>query len=120
MVNDNNAWPRGLVVASLFVTLTSAARVGGRAAVPDGYVAAPYYPAPYTGWVSSWSDSVQKAKALVDTMTLAEKANITAGTGFFMGESSPRDKPRVTLGSLTVFRVSMPQVYVGSSGKNSD
>lgn len=52
--------------------------------LPAGYSAASYYPAPYTGWVADWSASVQKAKALVDTMTLAEKANITAGTGIFM------------------------------------
>ncbi|KAK7749771.1 hypothetical protein SLS53_000350 [Cytospora paraplurivora] len=89
MADINSAWSRGLVVGSLFITLSLGASIGGRAAVPDGYVAAPYYPTPYTGWVSSWSDSVQKAKALVDTMTLAEKANITAGTGFFMG-SAPR------------------------------
>jgi beta-glucosidase len=53
--------------------------------VPAGYVAAPYYPAPYGGWVANWADSYAKAKALVDRMTLAEKTNITAGTGIFMG-----------------------------------
>lgn len=86
MAQTNSIWSCGLVVASLFVTPSLGASIGPRAAVPDGYVAAPYYPAPYTGWISSWSDSVQKAKALVDTMTLAEKANITAGTGIYMGE----------------------------------
>ncbi|KUI60783.1 putative beta-glucosidase F [Cytospora mali] len=85
MAKISSASAHGLVVASLFVVSSLGASIGPRAAVPDGYVAAPYYPAPYTGWVSSWSDSVQKAKALVDTMTLAEKANITAGTGIFMG-----------------------------------
>lgn len=71
--------PYGLLAACLFTT----AALG--ADVPAGYVASPYYPAPYTGWVADWSDSVQKAKALVDTMTLAEKANITTGTGIYMG-----------------------------------
>ncbi|KUI64454.1 putative beta-glucosidase F [Cytospora mali] len=89
MAQISSASPHGLAVASLFVVSSLGASIGPRAAVPDGYVAAPYYPAPYTGWVSSWSDSVQKAKALVDTMTLAEKANITAGTGIYMG-SAPR------------------------------
>lgn len=88
------------MVANLFVTSSLAA------SLPDGYVAAPYYPAPYTGWISSWSDSVQKAKALVDTMTLAEKANITAGTGIYMGESSLRYMRLVFFGWLTLFRVS--------------
>lgn len=78
----------GLVVTSLLTGLSQGATIRKRADVPAPYVAAPYYPAPYTGWIPSWSDSVQKAKALVDTMTLAEKANITAGTGIFMGKSS--------------------------------
>lgn len=68
--------------ALLVTSLLTTAALGG--SLPAGYSAPPYYPAPYTGWVASWTDSVQKAKALVDTMTLAEKANITAGTGIFM------------------------------------
>ena len=65
--------------------------VGKRLAVPDEYEAAPYYPAPYGGWVSDWSDSYAKAEELVAKMTLAEKTNITCGTGYFMGNtySSP-------------------------------
>lgn len=81
MSPHTGASPHGLLATGLL----TAAAVG---AANSGYVAAPYYPAPYTGWVDSWSDSVQKAKALVDTMTLAEKANITAGTGIYMGKSS--------------------------------
>lgn len=68
--------------ALLAVSLLTAAALGG--SLPAGYSAPSYYPAPYTGWVADWADSVKKAKALVDTMTLAEKANITAGTGIFM------------------------------------
>ncbi|KAB5545691.1 hypothetical protein GE09DRAFT_216114 [Coniochaeta sp. 2T2.1] len=58
-----------------------------RDAVPAGYVAKPYYPAPHGGWTSDWSESYAKAKALVEKMTLAEKTNITAGVGIYMGES---------------------------------
>ncbi|CEJ89729.1 Putative Beta-glucosidase 2 [[Torrubiella] hemipterigena] len=54
--------------------------------LPAGYNAAPYYPAPYGGWADEWRDSYAKAKKLVDSMTLAEKTNITAGTGIFMGK----------------------------------
>lgn len=79
----------GLLAAAVFAAGSTGTKVGPRDALPSGYVAAPYYPAPYTGWVANWTDSVQKAKALVDTMTLAEKANITAGTGIFMGKSFP-------------------------------
>lgn len=50
------------------------------------YYVPPYYPAPYGGWVADWQDSYAKAKALVDSMTLAEKTNITAGTGIYMGK----------------------------------
>ena len=57
-----------------------------RSDVPDGFYVPAYYPAPYGGWVDSWADSYDKAKALVDKMTLAEKTNITAGTGIFMGK----------------------------------
>lgn len=60
-----------------------------RSDVPEGYYVPPYYPAPYGGWVDSWAESYDKARALVDSMTLAEKTNITAGTGIFMGKKIP-------------------------------
>ncbi|KAK4147196.1 glycoside hydrolase [Dichotomopilus funicola] len=59
--------------------------VGPRDPVPDGFHAAPYYPTPYGGWLDSWKDAYTKAEALVSQMTLAEKTNITSGTGIFMG-----------------------------------
>lgn len=85
MARSSHIGPYGLVVTGLLTSSSLAASVGPRDDVPAGYVAASYYPAPYTGWIADWEDSVAKAKALVDTMTLAEKANITAGTGIFMG-----------------------------------
>lgn len=57
-----------------------------RDSVPAGYVAQPYYPSPHGGWTSDWSASYDKAKALVEQMTLAEKTNITAGSGLYMGK----------------------------------
>jgi hypothetical protein len=39
-----------------------------RDAVPNGYYAPPYYPAPNGGWVSEWSDSYAKAHAVVSQM----------------------------------------------------
>lgn len=69
-----------------FLALGSATPVQKRSDVPDGFYVPPYYPAPYGGWVDSWADSYDKAKALVDRMTLAEKTNITAGSGIFMGK----------------------------------
>src|ERR1700754_460426 len=52
--------------------------------VPQGYDAKPWYPAPKGGWVSSWTNSYSKAQAVVANMTLAEKVNLTSGTGYFM------------------------------------
>lgn len=60
--------------------------VGRRDPVPEGYHAAPYYPAPYGGWLDSWREAYAKAEALVSQMTLAEKTNITSGVGIFMGK----------------------------------
>ena len=68
-----------------FLSSATAAAVDRRTPVPAGYVAAPYYPAPHGGWVSSWSESYRKASLLVQNMTLAEKTNLTSGTGLFMG-----------------------------------
>ncbi|KAG6004395.1 hypothetical protein E4U21_001115 [Claviceps maximensis] len=52
--------------------------------VPDGYFVPAYYPAPYGGWTKDWQESYRKARALVDSMTLAEKTNITGGSGIYM------------------------------------
>lgn len=83
--------PSGLPTLSLFllsslVGTTSGAAIQARAAVPAPYVAASYYPAPHGGWADDWADAYQKAVKLVSQMTLAEKTNITGGTGFFMGK----------------------------------
>jgi beta-glucosidase len=55
-----------------------------RNAVPAGYVAAPYYPTPNGGWISSWSKAYAKAQNVVSQMTLAEKVNLTSGVGLYM------------------------------------
>ncbi|KAJ2902377.1 hypothetical protein MKZ38_000623 [Zalerion maritima] len=83
-------------VRTLVVVALSALALPGFSAVvkprddvPYPYVAEDYYPAPHGGWVGGWSESYAKAQALVEEMTLVEKTNITAGTGFYMG-SAPR------------------------------
>lgn len=53
--------------------------------LPDEFFSPPYYPAPKGGWVPEWEDAYAKAEEVVANMTLAEKVNITTGTGFFMG-----------------------------------
>lgn len=56
-----------------------------RNAVPAGYESLPYYPTPHGGWTSNWSSAYAKAQNVVSEMTLAEKVNLTTGTGFYMG-----------------------------------
>ncbi|CVL09861.1 hypothetical protein FPRO06_12622 [Fusarium proliferatum] len=78
-----------MTLAKVAFTLANLVAVGSAAKnVADGFVAAPYYPAPYGGWDEAWADSYARAKKMVDSMTLAEKTNITAGTGLFMGYDS--------------------------------
>ncbi|KAH7033436.1 beta-glucosidase 1 [Microdochium trichocladiopsis] len=74
------------VVALLGAAFVSADQLVDRDPVPAGYVANPYYPTPHGGgWTDDWAEAYEKAVALVSRMTLAEKTNITAGTGQFMG-----------------------------------
>lgn len=56
-----------------------------RDSVPSQYVASPYYPTPKGGWSPNWTASYAKAYAVVSNMTLAEKVNLTTGTGYSMG-----------------------------------
>ncbi|KAH0533985.1 hypothetical protein FGG08_007408 [Glutinoglossum americanum] len=51
----------------------------------SAYFSPPYYPTPKGGWVPEWRASYAKAQALVSQMTLAERVNLTTGTGLFMG-----------------------------------
>ena len=71
-------------------------------AVPEGYVAAPWYPTPHGGWTPDWAESYAKAADLVANMTLAEKTNITTGTGYFMD--------RCTGNTGSAHRVGFPQL----------
>lgn len=57
--------------------------IAKRDSVPAGYDAKPYYPTPQGGWASSWTAAYAKAAAVVANMTLAEKVNLTTGTGIY-------------------------------------
>ncbi|KAL7958860.1 glycoside hydrolase family 3 protein [Trichoderma compactum] len=85
-----------------------AAAAAAQSWVPDGYYVPSYYPAPHGGWVDDWRQSYTKAKALVDSMTLAEKTNITAGTGIYMGE-------RCAGNTGSALRVGIPQLCLNDS-----
>ncbi|KAI9689238.1 MAG: hypothetical protein M1822_000976 [Bathelium mastoideum] len=66
-------------------SLEKRAQFNTRDAVPAEYIARPYYPTPNGGWIADWKASYAKASAVVGNMTLAEKVNLTTGTGYFMG-----------------------------------
>lgn len=64
---------------------SSTSTLNERESVPENYESPPYYPTPHSGWVSDWASAYAKAYKVVSSMTLAEKVNLTTGTGFFMG-----------------------------------
>ncbi|KAK8249670.1 putative beta-glucosidase 1 precursor [Phyllosticta capitalensis] len=70
--------------------------------VPEGYSAEPWYPTPVAGWDDAWTESYEKAAKLVKQMTLAEKTNVSTGTGQFMGRcvGNTGSVPRLGLPSL--------------------
>lgn len=58
----------------------------------------PWYPSPKGGTAKSWAASYEKASKLVGKMTLAEKVNITTGTGWQMGLAVGTNGPAVHVG----------------------
>lgn len=64
---------------------SGASHLDSRSLGDDGYSSPPYYPTPNGGWISDWSEAYEKAHKVVSNMTLAEKVNLTTGTGYFMG-----------------------------------
>lgn len=58
----------------------------------------PWYPTPLGGTVNSWASSYAKAASLVAAMTLAEKVNITTGTGWSMGLAVGNTGPATNVG----------------------
>ncbi|KAJ6782204.1 hypothetical protein PWT90_03709 [Aphanocladium album] len=64
---------------------------------PDGH-SPPWYPCPRGGTVSQWAESYEKAARMVRNMTLAEKVNITTGTGWAMGLAVGNTGPAIYAG----------------------
>lgn len=58
----------------------------------------PWYPSPLGGTCKRWEDSYKKAAKLVGRMTLAEKVNVTTGTGWMMGMCVGNTGPAVQAG----------------------
>ncbi|KZF20764.1 glycoside hydrolase family 3 protein [Xylona heveae TC161] len=73
-----------LFVAAIILLLTGSGAWVYKSAPKDGESPS-WYPSPLGGTVSSWQESYTKAEALVKSMSLVEKVNITTGVGW-MGE----------------------------------
>lgn len=58
----------------------------------------PWYPSPKGGIAKTWAASYEKAAKMVGKMTLAEKVNITTGTGWQMGLAVGTNGPAVHVG----------------------
>ncbi|KIW47429.1 uncharacterized protein PV06_00126 [Exophiala oligosperma] len=58
----------------------------------------PWYPTPRGGTLPSWQDSYEKARKLVDRMSLVEKVNITTGTGWSMDLCVGNTGPAINAG----------------------
>lgn len=58
----------------------------------------PWYPSPQGGTVSSWQTSYEKARKMVEKMSLVEKVNITTGVGWGMGLCVGSTAPAIEAG----------------------
>jgi beta-glucosidase-like glycosyl hydrolase len=76
-----------VIFSITFCAVITAIAVGGlyvyRNSPYDG-LSPPWYPSPQGGTVTAWESSYEKAKLMVEKMTLAEKVNVTTGTGWSM------------------------------------
>ena len=58
----------------------------------------PWYPSPRGGTARGWASSYRKASDMVGRMTLAEKVNVTTGTGWQMGLAVGTTGPALLVG----------------------
>jgi hypothetical protein len=69
-----------LVIISAWAMLRAGGYLMHAIEAPDSQ-SPPWYPTPPGGSLSTWAESYTKAAKLVEKMTLAEKVNVTTGTG---------------------------------------
>ncbi|KAG7103418.1 beta-glucosidase F like protein [Verticillium longisporum] len=101
--------PLNLLLLGAVLSQSTASVISPRQRVPDGFVAKSVYPTPHGGWDRDWVDSYERAKAIVDQMTLAEKTNITSGS-----EKTANQRPGRCVGNTgSAPRVGFPQLCLG-------
>jgi beta-glucosidase-like glycosyl hydrolase len=71
-----------LIFVAALVLLLSAGGIWAWKLAPTDGQSPSWYPSPKGGTHKSWEESYNKAKKLVEQMTLVEKVNITTGTGW--------------------------------------
>ncbi|KAM0724225.1 hypothetical protein Q7P37_000107 [Cladosporium fusiforme] len=78
-----------VLVLAFVATLALLFGAGGlwawHVSVPLDGLSEPWYTSPKGGSVEEWKRSYEKAKKLVEQMSLVEKVNVTTGTGWSMG-----------------------------------
>ena len=89
------------IVGVVLLTITGVTWVVGKrtymAAPRDGQ-SPPWYPSPKGGISRTWAHSYKKASKMVSGMTLAEKVNLTTGTGWSMGLAVGNTGPAIHAG----------------------
>lgn len=87
-----------LVVIALLIVVGGLFGWGKYTQTPPDGQSPPWYPSPKGGTVSQWAASYEKASKMVRKMTLAEKVNITTGTGWAMGLAVGNTGPAIHAG----------------------
>lgn len=94
-------WAQALYVGvALFVVMLAATAFGYKKyqQEPPYGQSPPWYPTPRGGTAGTWAKSYEKAAKMVSKMTLAEKVNVTTGTGWQMGLAVGTNAPAVYVG----------------------
>ncbi|KAJ3488528.1 hypothetical protein NLG97_g6185 [Lecanicillium saksenae] len=87
-----------LTVVGVFLVLGALFGWGRYTQTPPDGQSPPWYPSPRGGTVSQWAESYEKAAKMIRNMTLAEKVNITTGTGWAMGLAVGNTGPAIYAG----------------------
>lgn len=97
--------PFGQLTASMKLSWLEAAALTAASvasAQDDLAFSPPYYPSPWANGQGEWAESYNRAVEIVSQMTLAEKVNITTGTGWQLDKcvGQTGSVPRLGLGSI--------------------